>query len=441
MNSTLNIALMEAMKILNTKTADFWKQLEVACEQAEGFAGIADAVSSVIESVRKNGDLALEEFTLKFDGAKIPAKSMRVSDAEIKEALAKVSAKNKKMIREAVACVREYHKHTRPKNWRAKNPHGAVIGENFYPINRVGLYIPGGHAPLVSTVVMTATLAILAGCPEICVCTPPSKDGSINPHILAALSIVGVKEIYKLGGAQAIAAMGVGTKTIKAVDKLYGPGNAFVIEAKRQLFGSTGCDLLPGPSEVLILADASAESRYVAADLLSQAEHGSGREKIFLVSTSKKLISDVEKLLPKMASNLSRADALMKIINEGCVAILAPNIDVACAVAEYVSPEHMEVMVKDVSAIPAKIKTAGAILSGNFTPTVLGDFTAGPSHTLPTGRTGRFSGGLQLIDFMRRSSFVKYDKKSIKNASSVVAAFADMEGLDAHGSSLLERLK
>ena len=164
-------------------------------------------------------------------------------------------------------------------------------------------------------------------------------------------------------------------------------------------------------------------------------------EKIFLVSTSKKLISDVEKLLPKMASNLSRADALMKIINEGCVAILAPNIDVACAVAEYVSPEHMEVMVKDVSAIPAKIKTAGAILSGNFTPTVLGDFTAGPSHTLPTGRTGRFSGGLQLIDFMRRSSFVKYDKKSIKNASSVVAAFADMEGLDAHGSSLLERLK
>lgn len=429
-----------AMKILEYKRAGFWRDLAGACRSDAAGAKVSAAVESVISKVRESGDAALEELTLKFDGARVPARKMRVSPAEIKSALAAVGSPDKKAIREAVACVKAYHAHTFPKNWRAKNPHGAVIGENFYPIGRVGLYVPGGHAPLVSTVVMTATLAKLAKCPEICVCTPPAPDGTLNPHILAALSIIGISEIYKIGGAQAIAAMALGTKTVKPVDKLFGPGNAYVVEAKRQLFGTVGVDLLPGPSEILVLADSSANPRFVASDMLSQAEHGSGREKIFLVTTSKKLVEDVRGLLPEMASSLSRSDALMRIIADGCVVALVPNLDAACEIANFVAPEHMELMVSSPEKLAPKIRTAGAILAGDYTPTVLGDFTAGPSHTLPTGRTGRFSGGLQLIDFMRRSSFVKYGKKSAARAAGVVGAFAAMERLDAHGSSLIQRL-
>ena len=428
------------MKVFDYKSSDFWKSLEKACEPVSMSGDIPAIVSSVIADVRARGDKALEEFTLKFDGAKVPAKSLAVTETELKAAAKAVPAYDKKMMREAIACVKSFHMKTRPKNWRAKNPHGATVGENFYPIRRVGLYIPGGSVPLVSTVIMTATIAKIAGCPEICVCTPPSKDGTINSHILCALSLLGVKEIYKAGGAQAVAAMGVGTKTIPAVDKVYGPGNAFVMEAKRQLFGTVGCDLLPGPSEVLIIADASASPKYVAADLLSQAEHGSGKEKIYLVCTSKTFEGRVARELAAQSKKLSHADKLMKILDNGCFVCVVPNLDAAVEVSNYVSPEHMELQVKEPEKLVSKITTAGAILVGENTPTVLGDFTAGPSHTLPTGRTGRFSSGLQLIDFMRRSSYVKYDKKSDAKAAEVVRAFARMESLDAHGNSLAIRL-
>ena len=429
------------MKVLNYKDKNFWKDIGDACKPAAKSDEIPAIVSGVIKSIRERGDAALEELTLKFDGASVKTKDLRVSDKEIKRAEKNVPASDKKMMRQAIACVKEYHLHTKPKNWRARNPHGAVVGENFYPIRRVGIYIPGGNAPLVSTVVMTATLAKIAGCPEICVCTPPRKDGTVNDYILCVLSMLGIKEIYKAGGAQAIAAMGVGTETIPAVEKLYGPGNAFVIEAKRQLFGEVGCDLLPGPSEVLIVADSSANPRYIAADLLSQAEHGSGKEKIFLVSTSAKLVESVRGKISELAPTLSRAEKLLKIISDGCYVAVVPNIKAAIETANYIAPEHMELHVKGAAKLALKITTAGAILVGEDTPTVLGDFTAGPSHTLPTGRTGRFSGGLQLVDFMRRSSFVKYDKKSLAKAKDVVAAFSAMETLDAHGNSLLERLK
>lgn len=427
------------MKILDYKSATFAEDLKKACESVALSPEIVSAVDSVIAAVRERGDDAVRELTKKFDGADVA--DTAVSEAEMKAAAKLVSASDKKAMREAIASVKAYHLHTKPKNWRAKNPHGATIGENFYPINRVGIYIPGGSAPLVSTVVMTVTLAKIAGCPEICVCTPPARDGSVNPHILCALGLLGVREIRKIGGAQAIAAMGVGTQTIKPVDKLFGPGNAFVIEAKRRLFGEVGCDLLPGPSEVLVVADASANPRYIAADLLSQAEHGSGKEKIFLVCTSKKVVEAVRRQIEKLAPELSRAEKLKKIIADGCYVVLVPNLDAAAEVANYVAPEHMELQIASPEKLAGKITTAGAILAGEFTPTVLGDFTAGPSHTLPTGRTGRFSGGLQLADFMRRSSFVKYDRKSIAKARDVVVAFGKMESLDAHYGSLLQRLK
>lgn len=427
------------MKILEYKSATFAEELKKACESASLPQEAKDAVASVIADVRANGDKAVLAYTKKFDGVEL--KSLRVSEEEMKAAAKIVSAADKRAMREAIASVKAYHLHTKPKNWRARNPQGAKIGENFYPIRRVGLYIPGGSAPLVSTVVMTATLAKIAGCPEICVCTPPAKDGSVNPHILCVLGILGVREIYKIGGAQAIAAMGVGTESVAPVEKLFGPGNAYVIEAKRQLFGNVGVDLLPGPSEVLIVADAKANPRYIAADLLSQAEHGSGKEKIFLVCTSKKVVEAARKQIEILSASLSRAEKLKKIIADGCYVALVPNLAAAVEVANYVAPEHMELQVEQPEKLVPQITTAGAILVGEYTPTVLGDFTAGPSHTLPTGRTGRFSGGLQLVDFMRRSSYVEYDKKSIARAKDVVVAFGKMESLDAHYSSLLQRLK
>ena len=427
------------MKILEYKSATFAEELKKACESASLPQEAKDAVASVIADVRANGDRAVLAYTKKFDGVEL--KSLKVSEEEMKAAAKIVSAADKRAMREAIASVKAYHLHTKPKNWRARNPQGAKIGENFYPIRRVGLYIPGGSAPLVSTVVMTATLAKIAGCPEICVCTPPAKDGSVNPHILCVLGILGVREIYKIGGAQAIAAMGVGTESVAPVEKLFGPGNAYVIEAKRQLFGNVGVDLLPGPSEVLIVADAKANPRYIAADLLSQAEHGSGKEKIFLVCTSKKVVEAARKQIEILSASLSRAEKLKKIIADGCYVALVPNQAAAVEVANYVAPEHMELQVEQPEKLVPQITTAGAILVGEYTPTVLGDFTAGPSHTLPTGRTGRFSGGLQLVDFMRRSSYVEYDKKSIARAKDVVVAFGKMESLDAHYSSLLQRLK
>ncbi len=427
------------MKILEYKSATFAEELKKACESASLPQEAKDAVASVIADVRANGDRAVLSYTKKFDGVEL--KSLKVSEEEMKAAAKIVSAADKRAMLEAIASVKAYHLHTKPKNWRARNPQGAKIGENFYPIRRVGLYIPGGSAPLVSTVVMTATLAKIAGCPEICVCTPPAKDGSVNPHILCVLGILGVREIYKIGGAQAIAAMGVGTESVAPVEKLFGPGNAYVIEAKRQLFGNVGVDLLPGPSEVLIVADAKANPRYIAADLLSQAEHGSGKEKIFLVCTSKKVVEAARKQIEILSASLSRAEKLKKIIADGCYVALVPNLAAAVEVANYVAPEHMELQVEQPEKLVPQITTAGAILVGEYTPTVLGDFTAGPSHTLPTGRTGRFSGGLQLVDFMRRSSYVEYDKKSIARAKDVVVAFGKMESLDAHYSSPLQRLK
>ncbi len=435
--------LFAQMKILDFKNRDFCKQLELACLPASANPELGTTVQAVIDDVRRRGDAALFECTLKFDGVEMSAKTLKVSKAETAAALKKVSAQDKAAIKAAIANVKFFNARTKPRAWRAKNPDGAVVGENFYPIERVGLYIPGGQAPLVSTVVMTAALARIAGCPQICVCTPPAKDGSVNAHLLAALSFLGITEIYKAGGAQAIAAMGLGTRSVTAVDKLFGPGNAFVIEAKRRLFGEVGCDLLPGPSEVLILSDASANPAYIAADLLSQAEHGSGKEKIYFVTTSNALIGNVGRELARQTSSLAHAEKLMKILDDGCYAIIAPNLDAAVKVANYVAPEHMEIHLpkKTAQKLLPKITTAGALLVGENTPTALGDFVAGPSHTLPTGRTGRFSGGLQVCDFMRRSSFVEYTPAACKKALRTVSKFAEMEGLDAHGRSLSIRTR
>jgi histidinol dehydrogenase len=425
-----------------SETPKFWRKMRDFCETALSSGDVADVVRSVLEDVQKRGDPAVLDYTLKYDHASLKAGEVRVPERGLKDAVSSLEAKDRKAIRESIALVKEFHKKTLPKAWKAKNAQGGTVGERFYPIQRVGLYIPGGNVPLVSTVIMTAVLAKLVKCPEIAVCTPPDKDGNIAPGMLAALSMVGIEEVYKVGGVQAVGAMAYGTKTIPPVDKIFGPGNAFVMEAKRQVLGTVGIDLLPGPSEVMIIADGGANAAHVAADLLAQAEHGSGKEIVYLATTSKALLKKIDKEIAKQLPALSHAGKCEKVLESRCLAIACKSLNQAVDVANYIAPEHLELQVKDDSIEPLtkQITTAGAILQGYLTPTVLGDFTAGPSHTLPTGRAGRFFSGLQATDFMRRSSTVRYDAKSLAKAAPVVEVLARLEHLDAHGKSLSIRL-
>ena len=429
-------------KINFSESLKFQNALRTFCEQATVSGDVSDVVTSVLADVRVRGDSAVLQYTEKFDRARLTAQDMRVSPQAIKASVKTLSAADRRAIRESIALVKDFHKKTLPKDWKAKNAQGGIVGERFYPIQRVGLYIPGGNVPLVSTVVMTAVLAKLVKCPQIAVCTPPDADGNIAAGMLAALSMIGIEEVYKVGGVQAVGAMAYGTKTIPAVDKIFGPGNAFVMEAKRQVLGTVGIDLLPGPSEVMIIADSGANPRHVAADLLAQAEHGSGKEIIYLATTSKVLLAKIEKALGQLLPALRHADKCAKVLKDRCLAVTCKNLAQAAEVANYIAPEHLELQVADksIESLSRQITTAGAILQGYMTPTVLGDFTAGPSHTLPTGRAGRFFSGLQATDFMRRSSTVRYDAKSLGKASVVVETFARLEQLDAHGKSLTIRL-
>jgi histidinol dehydrogenase len=316
-----------------------------------------------------------------------------------------------------------------------KNFHGAKVGEKFDPFTRVGIYIPGGTAPLVSTALMTVTLAKVAGCPEIVVCTPPDKTGAINSALLFAARAAGATEIYRVGGAQAIAAMACSTDTIRRVQKIFGPGNAYVVTAKRLLVGQVGIDLLPGPSEVLVLADDTANPKFAAADLLAQAEHGSGHERVWLVTTSARMLKAVEKEIAKQLPKLARRDFIRRALDNNSWLIQVKSLPDAIALTNQLAPEHCEVMTRHAAEVARGIVTAGAIFLGNDSPTVLGDYVAGPSHTLPTGGAGASFAGLTVDQFQRRTSIVEYTRASLKKALPAVRKFAELEGLDAHGKS------
>jgi histidinol dehydrogenase len=412
--------------------------LAAFCRSATVPKEIADSVAAILADVRTRGDEAVSYYAAKFDGAKLRARDFRVPEAEIAAAATKISAADQKALSAAHAAIVAYNKRGLPKDWTARNPQGAMVGEKFDPIRRVGLYVPGGEVPLVSTVLMTVTLAKIAGCPEIAVFTPSNASGKVAPGLLAALHLVGVTEVYRIGGVQAVGAMAFGTTTIPAVDKIYGPGNAYVCEAKRQVFGTVGVDSLPGPSEVMIIADETARLDFVAADLLAQAEHGSGREKVYLVATSAAIIDAVANEVRGQMEGISRADKTRRVLENGFLALEVKTLAQAAEVANYVAPEHLELLVTDAAAkkLTRAITTAGAIMIGNHTPTALGDFTAGPSHVLPTGRAGRFFSGLRVADFIRRTSLIRYDRASVKKGDAVVSAFATLERLDAHGRSV-----
>lgn len=431
------------MRVLTYTDKSFHDDLAAFCRGAIVTKEIADSVRTILEDVRSRGDEAVSYFAAKFDGAKLAPRAFRVKESEIVSARKRLQSVDQKAIESSLEAVVAFNQRGLPKDWTAKNPHGAEVGEMYHPIRRVGLYVPGGQVPLVSTVLMTAPLAKIAGCPEVVAYTPSNAEGRIADGLLAALDLSGVKEIYRIGGVQAVGAMAYGTVTLRAVDKIFGPGNAYVCEAKRQVFGTVGVDSLPGPSEVMVIVDDSADLSFAAADLLAQAEHGSGREKIYLVATSQALVEEIKTQLHLQVKALPRSGKIAPVLAQGLLAMVVPSLEQAVEIANYVAPEHLQLLVNEAeqSVLCRRITTAGAIMLGNLTPTALGDFAAGPSHVLPTGRAGRFFSGLRVSDFMRRTSVMRYDRASIKKASPVVAAFASMEQLAAHGRSVALRVR
>ena len=429
------------MNILRHTDADFSERISKLGSQSSLFDPLIEQrTRDIIEAVRTRGDDAVLELTERFDGAKLFADQLRASTAELMNA----SLKADSHLREAVAIssrnIAAFSRKSLRKNWSARNSQGAKVGEKFDPFHRVGLYIPGGTAPLVSTALMTITLAKVAGCPEIVVCTPGGNTGEINPALLFAVNTAGATEVFRVGGAQAIAAMALGTATIQRVQKVFGPGNAYVVAAKRLLFGRVAIDLLPGPSEVLVLADETAEPRFIAADLLAQAEHGSGHERVWLITTSAKILKASEKEIAKQLPKLARREFIQRVLEANGWLIQVKSLEDAVTLTNQLAPEHCEVMTRNSRKISEKILTAGAIFLGPWSPTVLGDYVAGPSHTLPTGGAGVSFTGLTVDQFQRRTSVVESTRASLKKALPVVKEFAELEGLSAHGRSVEVRI-
>ena len=392
---------------------------------------IEERVRLVIQAVQTRGDDAVLEFAERFDKIKLTTGKMRITPPRTTGNVA---------LRKAIAVanrnIADFARRGLPVAWTMRNAQGARIGEKFDPIRRVGIYIPGGSAPLASTALMTITLAKVAGCKEIVACTP-----STNPDLLYAIGIAGATEVYRVGGAQAIAAMALGTKTIRPVLKVFGPGNAYVTAAKKLLFGRVAVDLLAGPSEVLILADDSANPRFIAADILAQAEHGSGEERVWLVTTSRRVLETLPAELVRQQTVLPRSALTERVLAKGAVCVLAKNLAQAVTITNRFAPEHLEVMVKNPAGVAKKLTTAGAIFLGPWSPTVVGDYVAGPSHTLPTGGAGAAFAGLTVDQFMRRTSLIEYTPVALRKSLPTLQAFADVEGLTAHGASARIRLK
>lgn len=402
--------------------------------------GVWDLVSQIIAEVATKGDEALFTFTKRFDGAVLNSKTLFVSAAEFAAAEAAVTPETKIAVARTLKNIHAFAKRSLRKDWSAKNAEGATVGERFTPFQRVGVYVPGGKAPLVSTALMTAGFAQAAGVPEILAATPCGPDGSVNPALLYALKAAGVTEAIKIGGAQAIAALALGTRLIRPVDRIFGPGNSFVVEAKRQLVGAVSIDLLPGPSEILILADKTGNADFIAADILAQAEHG-GDSVVGFVTDSKALLGKVVKAIDSQLPTLSRSKFIREVLKRGTFLIHVKSFGDAVAIANDFAAEHVSLITVDEDRWLPQILTAGAIYLGNDSPVAVGDFLAGPSHTLPTGGSGRSFSGIRADQFQRRTSIVRLDKKSVGKSLSVVEEFARIEGLDAHGRSTAIRLE
>jgi histidinol dehydrogenase len=418
------------MKILDARKPNFWNALGSIPRSQGAEPKVQKVVAKIIAQVRKRGDAALVAFNNKFSRVRIPANKLRVTKQQIAAASKSVSPELKRSIEFARTNVAAFARKSKREGWSMKNRQGAWVGEKFDPIQRVGCYIPGGTAPLVSTSLMTVTLANVAGVPEIVAVTPPP----VNAGLLYALARAGATEIYQVGGAQAIAALAFGTKTIRPVNKIVGPGNAYVTEAKRQVFGTVSIDLLAGPSEVLVIADATANSAFIAADMLAQAEHGPGY-KVYLVTDSDKVLAATRSELRKQTATLARKGIITSAQAASMILIRVKNMAQAVEIANELAVEHIEVMARNADKLASRLTTSGAIFLGLYTPTVVGDFVAGPSHVLPTGGAGKSFAGLTVDQFQRRTSVIWYDQKALRKSLNALLTFSKAEQLDAHARS------
>ncbi len=400
------------------------------------------AAAEVLAAIRAEGDAAVARYVAKFEGAHLTPKRFRVTDKELSAAEAAVSPDLKRAVKDAYARVMRFSKASLRKPWTMKTPKGGTAGEFFSPMDRVGVYVPGGTAPLASTSVMTVTLAAAAGVKEIVACTPAGPTGTPNPVLLYALKLAGATEVYRVGGIQAIGLMAFGTKTVKKVQKIVGPGNAYVTAAKRQVYGFVGIDQVAGPSEIAVLADGTVSAQWVAADLLSQAEHGSGWEKSLLVTQSKAFAEEVKRALFAQTATLSRKALIQRVIDrDGILFAVTPTVEEGLELVNRFAPEHFEIMCKDAAKLMKGVRSAGAVFAGAWTPESAGDFVAGPSHVLPTGGAANMFNGLTPDDFRRRHSFVAFTKGDLAQTKATIEAFARVEGLDAHGRAATIRFE
>jgi len=394
---------------------------------------------SILNAVRQEGDEAVIRFAREHDSVQLAAGSMLVSQKEMNEAREKVDNKFVVAVREVHKRVLAFAKAGMKKNWSISSPKGGTLGEQFTPFERVGVYIPGGHSPLVSTVLMTVTLAKAAGVREIAACSPVGASAQMNPYMLVALEIAGASEIYKIGGIQAIGAFAYGTKTIKKVQKIVGPGGQYVTAAKRLVYGEVALDLVAGPSEIAILADDSAAPEAVAADLLSQAEHGTGFEKVLLVTPSERLAAAVHDEILRQIIDLSRQAAISNVLNHGAFLVTVNNLDTGMELCNRFAPEHLEIIVQEPRRWLKKVRNAGAVFVGGWSPECSGDYAAGPSHVLPTGGTAAMFSGLSVDDFLKRTSVIAFTRADLLNSLDIIKIIGNVEGMDAHVRSALIR--
>lgn len=403
-------------------------------DRATFAADAEEAASAILADIRHRGEPAIREAAARFDGVAldgplaVAAGTPRAGQANTTPGLAAA-------LRAARSRVAAFARAGLRKDWSRKTPGGGVVGERFLPFDRVGVYVPGGAAPLVSTVIMTVTLARVAGVPEIVVCTPPGRDGTINPDLLLAMSMAGASEVYRVGGIQAIGLMAYGAGPVRPVQKIVGPGGAFVTAAKRQVYGRVALDLVAGPSEIAVLADDSPPASWVAADLLSQVEHGTGHERALLVTTSRRLARAVAVELPRQAARLSRSSFLQSVLRSNVRIAQVGSLDEGVELCNRFAPEHLELLTRQPSRWVKKIRHAGAVFVGPWTPEAVGDFVAGPSHVLPTGGAARLFSGLTVDDFRRRTSVVRFTRADLAATLPVIQTFGRVEGLDGHARS------
>ncbi|MDM5315202.1 histidinol dehydrogenase [Fictibacillus sp. b24] len=396
------------------------------------------AVLEILQNVKTEGDKALYQYTEKFDGVSL--QSLQVTKAEIDEAISSLDSEMIEIIKEAAANIREYHEKQRRQSWFFTREDGTLLGQKVTPLDSVGVYVPGGTAAYPSSVLMGVIPASVAGVEEIVLVSPPGKDGKLPAAVLAAASIAGVKQMFKIGGAQAIGALAYGTESVPKTDKIVGPGNIFVALAKREVFGVCDIDMIAGPSEIAVLADETANARYIAADLLSQAEHDP-RSAAVLVTTSKELAEKVSTEVEEQLADLPRQDIAMQAIQDYGAIYIVNSLQEGADVINQLAPEHLEIMTKDPMSLLGKIKHAGAIFLGEYSSEPVGDYFAGSNHVLPTSGTARFSSPLNVDDFTKKSSVIRYSEQAINENGRKISAFARLEGLEAHARAIDFRLE